>query len=520
MKASLKMRSICVPAIIGSGCLWAWVDALYGQTLFGAADNVAAMGPEQLVAPPELATWGIFLLVALLSLFPLARPTVARRMAGSRAAVLAAGFAGAAGSGCLVLSVHAPVPLLFATGIVLCALFMGLAIMAWGAVYCSAGMHSAALYVAGGFACAFVLDGLFLVIVEPLASIAPVALPPASVLLFLATPVSLRTYAPAPTKAPSQIVLPSSPRVEQASQSHAHPVARVRSLLRSSLGISVPVVLSLAIVMVGLGYMQHHFSFGLGAVEATQGGTLAPQLQTARGLASIALFLCALGTRGGAPAVYRVGLLAIVAGFSLMPLLAGSSSFWVAGVVILIGYTTFDVLTWVIVAQAAHTGLGDPVRITCLMRLFVSSLFSGIGGLVGIAVSHIPSPLPFPYADAVFVGYLMTVAVVLILSARDVWDLFIAQPPQQLAPAQQTAIDERIEALSTSWRLTQREREVFAYLAIGRTQPWVAERLGISENTVNSHVRHLYAKSGVRSRQALLDLVIHAQSPECVDTPR
>lgn len=73
--------------------------------------------------------------------------------------------------------------------------------------------------------------------------------------------------------------------------------------------------------------------------------------------------------------------------------------------------------------------------------------------------------------------------------------------------------------LGSLWGLTAREGEVFALLALGRTQPWVAERLGISESTVNSHVRHIYAKAGVNSRQDLLDLMIQAQSPEPVDMP-
>ena len=514
--------NVCAPALIGSGCLWAWVDALYGQTLFGAgaARGTVAATSDWLASAPELATWGIFLFVAVLSLLPLARPTLARRMVSSRAALLATGILGTIGSACLALSAQLAMPALLAIGIVCCALYMGPSIVAWGGVYCSAGMHSATTYVAGGFACAFAFDGIFLVLAEPFSAFAPALLPLASCLLLFATPAPLRAYAPIPADTAPQAGSPSARPATQAPRPSSHPLTRMGSLLRSSLGISVPVVLSLAIVMVGLGYLQHHFSFALPVGNDAQGIPVALLLQITRGFTAVALYLCALGTRGGAPVVYRIGLLAIVAGFSLMPLLAGSEAFWVAGAVVLAGYTTFDVLTWVIVAQAANTGLGDPVRITCLMRLFISSLFSGVGGMVGMTVSRGAGPLPFPYADAIFVGYLMTVAVVLILSARDVWDLFVARPPLEIAATQESSLDERVEALSASWGLTQREREVFAYLAIGRTQPWVAERLGISENTVNSHVRHLYAKSGVRSRQALLDLVIHAQSPECVDTPR
>ena len=44
--------------------------------------------------------------------------------------------------------------------------------------------------------------------------------------------------------------------------------------------------------------------------------------------------------------------------------------------------------------------------------------------------------------------------------------------------------EERIDAWFDSIGLTAREREIGLLLAYGRTQPWIAERLSISENTV------------------------------------
>ena len=54
-------------------------------------------------------------------------------------------------------------------------------------------------------------------------------------------------------------------------------------------------------------------------------------------------------------------------------------------------------------------------------------------------------------------------------------------------------------------------------LAYGRTQPWIAERLSISENTVGTHVRHIYQKAGVHGRQEFIDFVFspdQSMSPE------
>jgi len=48
--------------------------------------------------------------------------------------------------------------------------------------------------------------------------------------------------------------------------------------------------------------------------------------------------------------------------------------------------------------------------------------------------------------------------------------------------------------------LTPREREVWALVAAGLTNPEIAQRLGLSDNTVKFHVQHLFSKLGVKNR--------------------
>jgi DNA-binding NarL/FixJ family response regulator len=55
-------------------------------------------------------------------------------------------------------------------------------------------------------------------------------------------------------------------------------------------------------------------------------------------------------------------------------------------------------------------------------------------------------------------------------------------------------------ALGGPGDLTPREREVWALVAGGLTNPQIAERLGLSDNTVKFHVQHLFAKLGVKNR--------------------
>ncbi|WP_304426049.1 helix-turn-helix transcriptional regulator [uncultured Adlercreutzia sp.] len=73
-------------------------------------------------------------------------------------------------------------------------------------------------------------------------------------------------------------------------------------------------------------------------------------------------------------------------------------------------------------------------------------------------------------------------------------------------PAREGSIDERCLALAEACGLSTRETEILGYLARGRSQPYIREELVLSKNTVATHVKHLYQKLNVHSRQELLDL--------------
>lgn len=64
-----------------------------------------------------------------------------------------------------------------------------------------------------------------------------------------------------------------------------------------------------------------------------------------------------------------------------------------------------------------------------------------------------------------------------------------------------------LAALGDRCRLSPREQEILALLVRGRSVPYMRETLAISTNTIETHVKHIYAKVGVHSKQELLDLV-------------
>ena len=92
-------------------------------------------------------------------------------------------------------------------------------------------------------------------------------------------------------------------------------------------------------------------------------------VQVARGVTAVLVFAIVVLGRRRASAVYRVGLLAMIAGFMLMAFLFGTNLFWVSGAIIISGYTILDLLIWVAFSQIAYAQSRDPLKTIALMRL-------------------------------------------------------------------------------------------------------------------------------------------------------
>lgn len=66
----------------------------------------------------------------------------------------------------------------------------------------------------------------------------------------------------------------------------------------------------------------------------------------------------------------------------------------------------------------------------------------------------------------------------------------------------------QIDAFAEAMRLSPREREVLELISKGRDVPYIEQELVLSKSTVKTHIRHIYEKCGVSSRQALLDKLL------------
>jgi len=70
-----------------------------------------------------------------------------------------------------------------------------------------------------------------------------------------------------------------------------------------------------------------------------------------------------------------------------------------------------------------------------------------------------------------------------------------------------TSMTHSAEIVGRQFLLSRREVEVLSLYALGYTQKKVAQELHVSQSTVHTHIKRIYIKTGIHSRQALLDYI-------------
>lgn len=107
-------------------------------------------------------------------------------------------------------------------------------------------------------------------------------------------------------------------------------------------------------------------------------------------------------------------------------------------------------------------------------------------------------------SEVFLVGVLALVLVgMLFFTQTDVQKLYATSP----AEAVDASLEQKCAAIARMCRLTNREAEVLALLARGRTVRYICDELSIAQGTAKHHVSNIYRKVGVFDRQGLLDTI-------------
>lgn len=151
------------------------------------------------------------------------------------------------------------------------------------------------------------------------------------------------------------------------------------------------------------------------------------------------------------------------------------------------------------------------------LRMFMGGYFTfDLGEFLGslLAAALVPA-LASGAVDFGGIGYAVLLMIVVALAVM----VYVPQqlPASASQPHASAALSESADVSSADtdadekfyerFKITPREREIIGYLARGRSVPFIRDELFISQNTVNTHIKHIYAKTAVNSRQELLDMM-------------
>lgn len=219
----------------------------------------------------------------------------------------------------------------------------------------------------------------------------------------------------------------------------------------------------------------------------------------AGGAAFAAIILFALGRFSDIGRLQVIVPIVLTTSFVLLPLSATS---FVREIAVVLAQATL-LLTFVVVALAVRQGKGResarrfPFLIASLAVLNLLGVI--VGGVIRNSFGLDATALTF--TALLIIYFVLLVALPLSRCNRLVKHVIqgasIASPTE-IARIRRDALAERYPSLST------REKDVLLLMLQSYSNQRMADALIVSESTVKTHVRHVYAKMGIRSRQQLL----------------
>lgn len=143
------------------------------------------------------------------------------------------------------------------------------------------------------------------------------------------------------------------------------------------------------------------------------------------------------------------------------------------------------------------------------VTLFIASMAAGmLGGIVAIPFT---GTLGQNISLIALAAYLTVTLCTLVVSMRKTGALQDGDQghtfPEGASPNTLDSFQLRCDTLAHEGKLSPRETEVFRYLARGHSHAYVAQTLTVSENTIRTHVRNIYRKLGISSKEELLKTI-------------
>jgi len=187
------------------------------------------------------------------------------------------------------------------------------------------------------------------------------------------------------------------------------------------------------------------------------------------------------------------GLAVLASGVSDIASVAASCGFVVV--------FTSDCLFWIIFSDVSHKGMCSPFEAFGLNRGCIQ-MGCFIGSLIGLRImsAGVSSLVPC----LVFICVCSVVFPLVVGQQNSLQRIIASESAQALVEEKDNKL---MKALVRKYKLSPREADVLDLLRKGRTVPYIRDALYISKSTIETHIKHIYAKMGVHSKQELIDIV-------------
>lgn len=266
-------------------------------------------------------------------------------------------------------------------------------------------------------------------------------------------------------------------------------------------------------VCLALFQLSYGYAIGFGEVGDAPVTTFA-------GIVPLAVVCVAVAVLGRFPRIdplFSVAFLFIVAGYLFVPF-SHDKALPVASNLLEAGSSCFSLVYWLSVAALARRNRAGALTFFAWGGCILSAGVV-VGAFLGRLSSHLLFSDPVATSVACNVVALALVAYATLALKGFSFDAAIdgvqnAVPVETLSAGGDGGLARAVRELADEAGLTQREAEVFALLAQGRNGVYVQQELGVSYNTVKTHVSHIYAKLGVHTHQELIDLAVGRASGE------
>lgn len=415
----------------------------------------------------------ILLLVLLLSPVQLVKRVLSRN-----AALLSLFFFFVVGSVLLVLTNVLDISWMFLVSTAILGVGLELIMVMWGEVLSTFEFKQASALVPLVFCLATLVDVLLLLMPDIVRSIVVPFLPSLSFLFLASFRFSLTKTA--------------FKRSEKPLESHK---------LRGFLAFGLPVAFLLTVGAFNFASGVNQFMYQPGAENYPYSGVL---FQTIRGVSAALFLLLTLVFKFKVHFVYRVGFLIMIAGYVLLPVASFLLRDDLARVMTMFGFTICDIFFWLGLIVVIRNSAVVRIRIL-LFAVFIKHLALLLGLIASIQIgSH--SAIINPISTTL--GYILVVLTVFLLSDNQgLWNIIkygssVAGTDEQ----DSTNLNHKVKYLTSVFELSQREQDVLKLLLQGRSFPRISQELFVSVNTVRTHARNIYKKTGVHSRQDLIDI--------------